>query len=360
MSWIQENKPAALTIGVGAVLTLGLVGLGFSFGSSADEAAQAHQSSLSAIKSLEQSPTTPEPAKVKELAASVEAYALRVDGLKKRLSQFGVEEIEPMTPEAFNNQLKQTVESFRAAATAKDVLVPEEFYMGFEEYRDKLPKSEASGYLNYELSATNWLFNELLKDGMQRVISVVRKPITQETNQPPAPTNARPKPGAAPEPPKVMVRMPIEIVVEARKESWAKVLTAIASSEAEHFMIIRGMRIVNEKTVGPAAADISFDDPKDASGDDGGGNDGGFDFILPEAEEPLEEPVDGEESEETEEEEAAEIPGKASGDEIVKPVLGTENVFIALQLEIVHFLPDVKIPGAPAPEPATKEPAPAN
>lgn len=350
MSWINENKTAAVTIGVGAVLTIALVGVGLKFSGQANDAALTYKDNLTTINSLESAPTSPEPETVQELGQLVGTYSDRVAQLKERLTKYGVEKITPVSGQAFNDELKGEVEDFKALAKSRNIIVPDEFYMGFEEYRQQLPKSEAAGHLSYELKATSWFFDRMLDSGLERVISIVRKPIKVEeaaaSQSRTPPRNGRGK--SQDSSPDVMIRMPIEIVVEAKKGAWAKILTSIASADAEHFFVIRGLRVVNEKTKGPDQNAVTFGVPDEEADDDGGDSD----FVIPDAEDAgaeLEEKAMAMEDKAMAKDDVAmqEMPDKAEGEEVVKSVLGTESIFIALQLEIIHFLPNVDVPEGP-------------
>lgn len=334
MNWIQENKQVALILGISLIIVLACLIGGFSLSSGANSAKEEYEMTLSEVKTLENKETNPDPQSVRALGEKVTLFADSTDKLKQRMNQFGAP-IGDIEPEQLRQDIVEAVQQLRNLGAEKrpSVRFNDLFFMGFETYRDQIPPESAKNELAFQFQGVKWLFDVILDSGVTQVISVNRARLPNETGYTP-PIQPNNNFGATPPPPPpAFDTMPIEIVLTGTKDSWMKILNAIAAENADYFFTVRGIKIQNQKRESPSRDDVTFGSDQDQEDTPAGGF-GGFDFGVDETPDP-----------DAEDQSDINLPGEAKGEEIVKPVLGEEKITYVLHLELLRFKSDLPIPG---------------
>lgn len=271
--------------------------------------------------------------KEKELAA----YQANANQLAEKLQAMRPPQMNNTDPQTFTNTLvktaEETMKAYAAAGLSVDAdtgSLPRGFYLGFESYTSTPAQQGATGILAYELSAISEVHSILAAAKPVKLLNFMRESLPEEKNQPYAPT------------PGVPYRaLPFEISFAGPESSMRNFINGLQSSKS-HFYIVRSMRVMNEKPTGPKASDVEFEvkAPKAADGAPGGGAFDGFDNLIAPDAAPVPEgaPAVAEPPQPKEE-------PKGDSSQILKQVLGAENIEVFLRVDILLF----DAPAAPKP-----------
>lgn len=158
-----------------------------------------------------------------------------------------------LTPQAFQDRLRAYVSAVEAAAKQNDVKLPDNFYLGFDQYQGNLPSNEAAGPLARELDAVRLIVDRLVEIKVTEIAGIRRDLLPEEGGAAPKATPAPAAPAgrrtAAPEVPKVVSSNSFDIAFVADQSRTKSALNAIAT--ANQFFIIRNLTIENSHLEGP-------------------------------------------------------------------------------------------------------------
>lgn len=355
--WIKENKSEAALIIVTFLLAVVIYLFGSKKSGIYSEHKEFYDGAASAVTSLKGKKPFPTKDNVKEFESELAADRVVVEALQTKLLAYRPAELKTITPSDFidklNAQRTKLVESLDAA----QIEFPgEKFHMGFERYTSAPPRDGATGYLDYQLDALSALYDNLVKVRPSALVNIHRKQLPIETgpsmdakSKADAPktsgrrTRSRPRSSAKAEsagPP--FYRLPLELTFKANEPAARRFIAAV-TSDPKYYFVIRSLRIQNEKRdKAPKKDDVEFDKaPVTGAGGDEFSNSFETDLIpegdpAPEPEgDPLPdlapEPADDPEEE---------------GERVLGQVLGAEEVFVFLQLDLILFKgkEDAKLP----------------
>lgn len=329
MSWITENKFVVALGGgtlVGAIL-LYVVG---SQGASRYEAAkEQYASTASEAAGYENSPLYPKPENRDGKRKALEEYRQSLETLQAEFQKFRPEEIKNISPQEFTSRLLAANAEVRKAFDDAGVAVPELFFLGFKQYKTSLASTNTTGLLDYQLSAIKDIMLQLAKAKPSELRNIHRPVLPEEEGQ-------AYKPGAS----DVARAFPLELTFTGPERAAREFISSLVVPDKQ-FVVIRSLRITNEKKDPPRASDAKFDKPAAAAPAAAADLFAGA-FVLPGEEEEAPEP----DSEATAEEVEAPVPAAKPADSsrILAPVLGAENVHVFIRLDILQFLPAKKLP----------------
>jgi hypothetical protein len=334
MNWIKQNPFLAGLAGATLVGAIVLVAVGMAGSGRYAENLETFQASSQEVSGFERKPLYPDPALRDAKKKLLVDYAANIAQLQESFSPYRVDELTPIPPPEFATRLVEARNAIEQAFQATGATLPEGFYVGFEKYSaGEVARESSTPILGYQLGAISELLLMLANSGPSELRNLHRPPVPEETG------------GAFEREDNQIAReLPLEIVFRANEDATRKFFTALAGSK-KYFYVIRTLRISSEKSTPPLAADAKFEAPKDApavapNADPFGG------FVFPGEEAPAEDSSEGESTP------AAENPAPASGRAIVEgdtsrilgQVLGTEEVFVFLRLDILQFLAPLELP----------------
>lgn len=278
----------------------------------------------------------PYPSQENEEAREREVTAFRgkVEGLQNALQEFRPETLEKVSPSEFQNRVVAKAASVSELFNKKGMSFPEQFALGFERYKDELANPEATGKLNYQLEAMEWLFTQLATVETYSLKNVKRDAIPSESGKDwLADLGRRPVP--------LYQSLPIEVVFLA-EESALNEFVNILSSSKEYFFDIDMVRISNENLNPPTRGQAGLEEVEEAAEeeeDTGGafGAFGGFSFDDADADADAD-AAEGEEAP------AAAVEEPVDTGRILGQVLGNEAVYVGLQLRLLLFSEPAKLP----------------
>ena len=258
MDWIRNNKFMA---GFLAFMAVGVGVLGyllFTSYSHYDEVAQQYDKQVSELKRLQQLQPFPDEQGLKKFTERRKSYASAVSALQAKLAAYEPPpENPPLTPIQFADKLRKTVEDVSGAAQNVGMALPENFYMGFEQYRSAPPEASATPLLSQELDAINDLVGLLLKQHVERLTAISRGRLPHEAGGVVAPTSpvgpGRPAGKADPGTDDLVVRYPVDISFTAQPSAIRAILNDVTA--AKRLYVIRAIQVKNQMDKAPLRED---------------------------------------------------------------------------------------------------------
>ncbi len=328
MSLIKDKRFAITLWGSTLVVVGGLVWYAMSSSGKYDAALETYRSNASAVANAEKEALYPTRQNLEQKSKALSDYREAVDGMQRRFAGFRPAELKKTPPPTFIDHLKAADASIRKefAFGSGGTKLPPAFYFGFEAYIKGTPvKEDATGILGYQLDALNELFSKMAKTHPTEIRRVFRPKLPEEEEAKkwvaPAGCIARP--------------LPVEITFKAREKSVREFLTSITATD-KYYYVVRTMAISNERLTAPTQKDAQFDKAK--SGGSGGVGDamvfpglgtdtsvfpgGGADSATP----------------------AAKPVVSSDSSRILKQVLGNEELVVFLRLDVLQFLPPMRLP----------------
>lgn len=274
MNWIKENKKSA---GILGFMIFGALGLGvvlFMSYSSYTTAVTDFETSSNRIKILKSAKLFPSEENVALKEKSVTEYADKVNLLRGALLKVQQEK-KPMSETEFQAKLKERSGAVKKLAEAAGVVLPggAEFALGFDEYTVSSPKTaEAAAELNIQLDMIESVVMTLIQSGVKSLDSLERTKLPVEKGTAPVPAPAilpKAKPGAkdkkakkaiitvaeAAEP--VLDRYPLQLTITTDQSPFQQVVNTLSNpSKIPQFLVLRLLRIENEKQEGPLKDEV--------------------------------------------------------------------------------------------------------
>ncbi len=283
MTWFKENKFLAGLLVITLLLAAAIIFFGLGQGDKLEEKLEEvaqKENSLEEMKNLNPYPT-PENAAAKR--SSLKAVVAKGKEAQEKVMAFRPESLETISINEFTTALTEKVAAIRELFPENKAL-PAQFNLGFKAYSGSPPDEKATGILNYQLEATDWLFKELAAAGVNQLVNFHRAelPIEKGEDWPnaapgkgkanrggragrPRKQTARPPRGgragrgargksarkpAAPEEilPEIAHRMPIELTVRGKETALRKFLESVANSD-KYFYQTRIARVVNPASI---------------------------------------------------------------------------------------------------------------
>jgi hypothetical protein len=258
------NQQKQFLIGFSVVLALALAAAGFYFlsrRSAFKEAMGKFESERTMISTLERKSPYPDAENVERIAESVTAYQGEVADLQSQLLTYQKTLDDTMSQPEFRAKLQDTVSEFKKGAELAGMTLPDDFYMGMGRYKGEIPRKEAVGLLNYQLSSMDNLMRVLAGVGTTELIKLERGalPIEQDGYQEESGGERA-----------ALEKYPIQIAFSGPHKAFTGVFNQI-SNDKEFFYIIRYIRIESSMKEGPdreREGTTSFDDfdPGDGGG----------------------------------------------------------------------------------------------
>lgn len=336
MSWIQENRFAAGLGGITAVAAIGLIAWGVKAGGAYNKAKEDYAAAADAVDAMAKDKLYPNEDHLQAKKKAVADYDKSVADLQKAFDKFRAPTPPNVDPDVFSANLQKAKEAAAKAfaeVRPQATEVPPEFYLGAEAYTNSPVKKEATGILTYELDAISELVANLAAAAPSKLLNIYRPPLAEEEGKT---FDAKGKSFRA---------LPVEISFTGNEGTLRKFLSSLDDS-AKHYFVVRSIRVINEKTKAPTAADGQFESKEgEAAKPEGGAAADPFGgagaFVLP-GEDPAAKPADGEKPAEAP---AAADAAPAGGDGVIlQQVLGSEQVHVFLRIDILQFLEAPKAP----------------
>lgn len=126
------------------------------------EARDAYSQAVQKLQQLQNRVPFPNEANVHKAEALREAFKQRLTSLEAALAKYQTPINPAITPQEFQDTLRATVNRVASKAEEAGVKLPENFYLGFDQYRDNLPLEKAAPQLAWQLEILSGLVENLI------------------------------------------------------------------------------------------------------------------------------------------------------------------------------------------------------
>ena len=174
--WFKNNPFLAALSAVAAVLIVaGGYFLFAEMGRLSEEQSSFDQKKTQ-LQRLQRNKPHPSQANVEATRKEAEEAAALLQELAKELAV----DTPSTTPQAFQDELAGMVKDIAAKAAAKKIGLPENFYLGFEQYETQLPSADIAPRLSSQLRSIHAVALVLLESQIKSLGSIVRAPVRGE------------------------------------------------------------------------------------------------------------------------------------------------------------------------------------
>jgi len=313
MSWIKENKfvaglGGATLVGAAVLIGAGVVGLNKTASQKAIFDAASEEASR-----FEKSPLYPRDENFNGKQKALAEYRKQTEELQAAFEKYRPQPAEKISSQEFTTHLKAAEGEVRNAFVTAKTRLPDGFYLGFENYTGTLAKDAATGILDYQLGAVKEIMLSLAAAAPSELLNVHRPKLEEEEGK-----EFKAADGA------VARFLPLEITFQGSEKSMRTFLTSLGKN-TDKFVVIRNVRIANQKLTAPMTTDAKFAEPVDAA-------------ISPESAPGFTLPGD------TGAAAPAAAAPAADSSQILAQVLGSEEVQVFLRLDVLQFLPAKELP----------------
>src|SRR6266480_3309499 len=248
MNWYRENRWLGNFLIAFAVTALLALWFLFRARSGFTEASAQFNEAATERNRLEHLNPFPNEENFRKTQAGLNDYGATLTKLKEEL-RARVLPVEPIAPNEFQSRLRRAIVNTTERARANRVKLPENFHLGFDEFRTTLPTTAATPLLGQELAQVELLLGILI-DARVDSITTVKRILPPETAAATTPAARKPA-GAANAAPAVFERAIVDLTFTASPSAMRKVSNQIASAERQ-FFIVRTLYVRNQQLKGPA------------------------------------------------------------------------------------------------------------
>ncbi|MEY2479785.1 MAG: hypothetical protein QOI04_712 [Verrucomicrobiota bacterium] len=249
MNWFRQNRFLGMFfVALGGATLLALVVVWMAK-SNFDEASNHFSENAAELSRLERLAPYPTESNVAKMKAQAVEYASALEKLKADLKTL-VLPVAPLEPNQFQSQLRQAMGSVSEKARTNKVKLPDNFYLGFDEFASALPNTAAAPLLGQELAQVELLLGILIEARIDAITAFTRTPLPEEHG---AAAAASPSAGRKPNVDlgsKMVQRSVVEVTFAASSSAARKALNQIASADRQ-FFVVRTLHVLNEKEKGP-------------------------------------------------------------------------------------------------------------
>ncbi len=183
MDWFKQNPFFG---GLALVTTLLLAASGyFAYLAHTDFTLQTEEyaAKMSAVAQARGAKPFPNQANL-EAAQAEKAEAQKILGDMKALVAQKSGKIDPtLNPQAFQDRLNAKVSVLEKAAQTVQAKLPDNFYLGFDEYRNQLPAPAAAPLLGQQLDSISMVVSIFLESGVKEITAIKRQPLPVESGK---------------------------------------------------------------------------------------------------------------------------------------------------------------------------------
>ena len=249
MNWYRENRWLGNFLIAFAVTALVALWFLFRARSGFTEASAQFNEAATERNRLEHLNPFPNEGNFRKTRTALDDYSATLTKLKAEL-RAQVLPVEPIAPNEFQSRLRRAIVNTTEKARANRVKLPENFHLGFDEFRTTLPTTAAAPLLGQELAQVELLFGILIDARVDAIAAVKRTTPPAEATAAPTPPPKKPSAPANAAPP-VVERAIVDLTFTASPSAMRKVSNQIASAERQ-FFIVRTLYVRNQQLKGPA------------------------------------------------------------------------------------------------------------
>lgn len=315
MNWIKNNRFLAGLICITGFLCAVLFYFSTKWSNTHAENKVAFDESFMDVASSEGIPLYPKSQNRDGKSKALASHKAEIETLSNLFEPFRVAEFKSIQPQAFTDQLKQATAQVSHDFSKNKAVLPEDFFLGFETYKNQLAQSSATGALLYQLNGMKHVFDALSQAKVSELVRIYREPIPEENSQ-----SFQAAPDA------VARFFPFELTIRASEASLRQFVSSLGSFDSRYF-IIRSIAVKNHNTSPPKISDAKFEASAPVPSSDASDNDFNTEISFDELE-----------SEDEQEGSTAPV-AAADSSKILAQVLGDEELDVFLRIDLALLLP---------------------
>jgi len=245
-NWFKANPFAGGLAAATAVLTLAALYFAYAQHASFVEQTDTFAGNTASLGALQSSKPFPNTESLKAAEAEAKQAGTVIEGLAADLAGQTAALDPELTPRDFQDKLSAAAAAAETTATAAGVTLPEDFYLGFADYKAQPPPEAAAPMLGQQLETITNVTELLLKSGIKQLIGIQRAPLPAETE----PGDKDNQDGEAED---AAVRLaPFDVEFVADTSALRNALSAIIA--ARPIVLIRLVNVTNSNPAPPAKA----------------------------------------------------------------------------------------------------------
>lgn len=243
MDWFKKNPFLGGLAAGTAVLAAAAAYFAFSASAEMSARVEEYSSQSSALRGMQDAKPFPN----EENAKKAEEEAARARQMLGEVSAAVARQTVPLdpavTPQLFQDQLSAANEALETKARDGKVALPEDFYLGFEQYRAQPPPAAAAPILGQQLQTIGQVLSILVESRVRSIEGVTRSPLSAEGSGSQGKPQDRDK-GIT------MASFDVEFVADQAnlREAMGSII------EAEPIVLVRLLTVSNTQPVGPPKA----------------------------------------------------------------------------------------------------------
>ena len=247
-NWFVNNKLAASLI---ATLTLGTLILGYLSYQAWDEygtASADYTSKAAQLLKFSQDKPFPSQDNLTKLDSAISTEQSQLDSLNKDLQRYRIPSFDNIAtakpqdrPQRFQDALRNEVTRIKALATSSGATLPPGFYLGLDEYENRLPLQDDVQLLAKQLTVLSWL-GELLANHKDLIISEFSRPVVELGAKKELPKKT-PLPAATKASTPYASSCAIKVSFRCNQGSFREIINSV--STASYFLIIDQLLVQN-------------------------------------------------------------------------------------------------------------------
>jgi hypothetical protein len=245
-NWFKANPFTGGLAAATAVLTLAALYFAYAQNASFVEQTDTFAGNTASLGALQSSKPLPNTESLKSAEAEAKQAGTIIEALAADLAGQTAALDPDLTPRDFQDKLSAAAAAAETTATAAGVTLPEDFYLGFADYKAQPPPEAAAPMLGQQLETITNFTDLLLKSGIKQLIGIERAPLPAESE--PADKDNQDGDGED-----VAVRLaPFDVEFVADTSAFRNALSAIIA--ARPIVLIRLVNVTNSNPAPPAKA----------------------------------------------------------------------------------------------------------
>jgi len=241
MDWFKQNPKLGFLVLLAVVLA-GAAGY-FAFSASGELTRQKEDfaAKSTTLNRLRSAKPFPDAANLEKSKAEADRAGQLLAGLAEQVKA-GAAPFDPaLRPEEFQDKVNKESGRLATLAKEKNAALPEDFHLGFENYRTTLPSPEAAPLLGQQFLAIGRVASLLVEAPVRSIVSLTRQPLSVEKS-----TDAA---EAADEKLPPLVLAPFDVEFVAEESQLRSVLAEIVGGEPTIF--VRLIEVLNSQPAPP-------------------------------------------------------------------------------------------------------------
>lgn len=276
MSWVRQNRALAsflLAFGVGTAIGLTLLCLSMS---RFDDAEMEFDTKANELAELQRHNPFPSDANLRKMKAQAEEYTAALGALREELQQKVLPAPAGMQPSEFQARLQTAVKNVTDKARAHNVQLPENFFLGFEEYGTRLPETDAVPVLAQQVAQAELLATLLIE---ARVEAITLFRLASSASAPAFSPSPAPKPNTKAKAKPPIERSTVELAFSGSPAALRRALNQVSTADRQLY-VVRTLQVLNEKETGPPREETAPTAPAAASPAAGANTAAALQFIV--------------------------------------------------------------------------------